>query len=100
MAPGKNDSAPNADQLRNAIDTGAAGDKVAFPDPAAAPLGTDAEAGGTPPTAAERRKAFAAEVTAAPAPRPRGTGALPLVLGFLLVILVSAVLTVLILAPL
>lgn len=35
-------------QLRNDIDSGRTGDKVAGFDPAAAPLGTDAEAGGTP----------------------------------------------------
>ena len=35
-------------QLKDDIDSGRSGDKVAFPDPAAAPLGTDEEAGGTP----------------------------------------------------
>jgi hypothetical protein len=39
---------PNTDQLRHAIDSGRTGDKVNFPDPAAAPLGTDSEAAGTP----------------------------------------------------
>jgi hypothetical protein len=34
------------DQLRDAIDHGETGDKVNARDPAAAPLGTDAEAGG------------------------------------------------------
>ena len=34
------------EQLRADIDAGRTGDKVAFPDPATAPLGTDAEAGG------------------------------------------------------
>lgn len=38
----------NKDQLRADIDAGRTGDKVDFLDPAAAPLGTDAEAGGTP----------------------------------------------------
>lgn len=33
-------------QLRAAIDAGETGEKVNFPDPAAAPLGTDEEAGG------------------------------------------------------
>jgi hypothetical protein len=47
--------APTTDQIRFAIEHGHAGDKVDFPDPATAPLGTDAEAGGTPPTPAERR---------------------------------------------
>lgn len=36
-------------QLRADIDTGRTGDKVDWPDPAAAPLGTDDEAAGTPP---------------------------------------------------
>ncbi len=41
------------DALREAIDRGLTGDKVAGSDPAAAPLGTDAEAAGTPPTRRE-----------------------------------------------
>jgi hypothetical protein len=36
--------------LRDEIDRGRAGDKVAGPDPASTPLGTDDEAGGHPPT--------------------------------------------------
>jgi hypothetical protein len=43
-------SAPTSEQIRIAVDQGKSKDKVAFPDPAAAPLGTDDEAGGTPPT--------------------------------------------------
>lgn len=35
----------HADRLRADIDAGRTGDKVPFPDPAAAPLGTDDEAG-------------------------------------------------------
>jgi hypothetical protein len=38
----------NAAQLRGKINSGETGDKVPFPDPAAAPLGTDDEAGGAP----------------------------------------------------
>ena len=53
--------APTTDQIRADIDSGATGEKVGFPDPAAAPLGTDAEAGGTPPTAAERKLAAASQ---------------------------------------
>ncbi len=43
----------NWDQARSRIDAGETGDKVAAPDPAAAPLGADEEAGGarTPPEA-------------------------------------------------
>ena len=36
----------NWDQLKAQVDSGASGDKVSAGDPAAAPLGTDAEAGG------------------------------------------------------
>jgi hypothetical protein len=38
----------NPTPIRKAIDSGRTGDKVDFPDPAAAPLGTDEEAAGTP----------------------------------------------------
>jgi hypothetical protein len=38
-------------QLRDDIDKGKTGDKVAWPDPAAAPLGTDDEAAGALPPA-------------------------------------------------
>lgn len=44
-------------ELRKDIDRGKTDDKVAYPDPAAAPLGTDAEAGGNPPRPAEIRTA-------------------------------------------
>jgi hypothetical protein len=43
------------DRLRMRIDRGETGDKVAVVDPAAAPLGTDAEAGGFSPTLPEAR---------------------------------------------
>lgn len=39
------------DRSRDDIDHGRSGDKVSFPDPAAAPLGTDDEAAGQPPVA-------------------------------------------------
>jgi hypothetical protein len=52
---------PTSDRLRIDIDRGLAGDKVAWPDPAAAPLGTDDEAGGAPPTAEQRALAAAHE---------------------------------------
>ncbi|GGL97264.1 hypothetical protein GCM10011534_19080 [Pseudooceanicola nanhaiensis] len=42
-------------RLREDIDSGATGDKVPFSDPSAAPLGTDAEAGGAPAAAPELR---------------------------------------------
>ena len=39
---------PTVDQLRRDIDTGRTGEKVPWPDPASAPLGTDDEAAGDP----------------------------------------------------
>ena len=45
---------PTTDQLRRRIDKGLSGDKIVGSDPAAAPLETDAEAGGFPPTEEER----------------------------------------------
>jgi hypothetical protein len=58
---------PTVDELRKAIDRGQAGDKTPGVDPAAAPLGTDAEAGGHPPTPAE----LAAEAEAIRRDNPR-----------------------------
>ena len=74
---------PTAEQIRAGIDGGRGGDKVDFPDPAAVPLGADAEAGGTPPTAQELRLAARSEL-AGPAirddrthnPRPTVAGGL------------------------
>lgn len=41
-------TAPTAHELKGAIDSGRTGDKVAFDNPGAAPLGADDEAAGTP----------------------------------------------------
>jgi hypothetical protein len=51
----------NIDRFRKDIDRGRAGDKTDYPDPAAAPLGTDDEAGGHPATEEELRIAREAE---------------------------------------
>jgi hypothetical protein len=48
---------PTTEQLRRDIDAGQTGEKIDFPDPAAAPLGTDDEASGNPPSAEQRRMA-------------------------------------------
>ena len=50
----KGSQTPTVDQLRKEIDRGQAGDKTPGVDPAAAPLGTDDEAGGNPPTPEQR----------------------------------------------
>lgn len=44
------------EQLRADIDAGRTGDKIPFPDPAAAPLATDAEAGGASTTFPSERR--------------------------------------------
>lgn len=51
----------NPERLRAAIDRGETADKVAFQDPAAAPLGTDDEAAGRPPSEREVDVAIAHE---------------------------------------
>lgn len=51
-----------ADALRQSLDHGKGQDKVNFRDPAAAPLGTDDEAGGHPPTREQVRMAAASEL--------------------------------------
>jgi len=64
----------NPAQLRADIDSGRTGDKVAFPDPAAAPLGTDEEAAGTPVSPHAAALALSLE-TARPHPGRRADGA-------------------------
>jgi hypothetical protein len=57
---------PTTDQLRRDIDSGRTGSKIDYPDPAAAPLGTDDEAAGTPPSAEAIAAARRHEVGGAP----------------------------------
>ena len=54
------------EQLRHEIDRGRTGDKVDFPDSAAAPLGTDDEAAGTPADGARAQLALATEAAKRP----------------------------------
>lgn len=74
--PPKADSADTtADALRHALDRGKGGDKTDFIDPAAAPLGTDDEAAGHPPTREQVAMAAAAELGPhRPAHRPKPGG--------------------------
>lgn len=60
-------------QVRERIDRGETGDKRAVGDPAAAPLGTDAEAGGAPTAGEEITRSAAAE-DAGPAARAAAQG--------------------------
>lgn len=80
------DGSRNADlpstsaQLRDDIDKGRTGDRSAASDPAAAPLGTDEEAAGTPPGSHEIDQARAIETSrpntgTANAASPRSTPA-------------------------
>ena len=85
---------PTTDQLRDDIDKGRTGEKIAMPDPATVPLGTDAEAGGSPPTPQERKLEEAVKPRAPKgesAPLPGGMVYLLLVL-FLAVALMAIVL--------
>ena len=68
MKPSTNDPALTTARLRHEIDSGRTGDKIANIDPAAAPLGTDEEAAGTPPSREAVRVAMAHEVK-----RPRAS---------------------------
>ena len=78
--------ANTAARLRHEIDSGKTGDKVDFPDPAAAPLGTDDEASGHPITPTQASMARHAEVRplSAPVGRPGAAYAIPVVLGLIL----------------
>ncbi|MFO1069940.1 MAG: hypothetical protein U1E14_15590 [Geminicoccaceae bacterium] len=67
------DATPNWDQVRRRIDTGVTGDKIAYSDPAIAPLGTDAEDGGHPqqPMRTEELPTRRAEQPLPGSPTPR-----------------------------
>ena len=80
---------PTTDQIRDAIDSGATGEKVGHPDPAAAPLGTDAEAGGNGPTPGERKLEAGSQVNHPEAVPPDGR-----VVYFVLIALVAGAIAV------
>ena len=67
---------PNSAHLRDAIDRGRTGSKVPARDPSAAPLGTDDEAAGTPPTTEEVKMALRHEVLNRARHRPDGKDAI------------------------
>ncbi|ESR24554.1 hypothetical protein [Lutibaculum baratangense] len=69
------------EQLRHAIDRGEGGDKVAYPDPAASPLGTDEEAGGNPSSPEATATAYRQEVRSTPRESSRGDGSRGLLIG-------------------
>ncbi|WP_173932719.1 hypothetical protein [Chelativorans sp. Marseille-P2723] len=72
--PNQSPNPPTAQRLRADIDDGKTGEKIRYPDPAAVPLGTDAEAAGQPPSIEERKQeAESRAYTSEPAERGRGT---------------------------
>ena len=80
-------------QLRDAIDRGWTGDKLPWPDPAAAPLGTDDEAAGTPPPRVRIDRAYRAETTRFPDHAGSGPSwTLPIILVVAFVLTVGALL--------
>jgi hypothetical protein len=84
----------NVDELRSKIDSGLTGDKMPWPDPAAAPLGTDDEAGGTPPTRAQVAMAYRQEASRRVSSRPpdgQGLGAAWWMVGITVAIALSII---------
>jgi hypothetical protein len=97
-----NTAIETTEQLRIAIDQGHAGDKVDASDPAAVPLGTDDEAGGTPNTGSQVREAAAHEVRPRPnsaRQRTTGLGHAWWLIGFTLFVGISIVTSVFLLMP-
>ena len=82
----------NTDQLRHDIDRGRTGDKVPWPDPALAPLGTDDEAAGTPPSPRDVDRARHAERRGPEHPSPdAGLGYAWVLVAFILVLLAGVI---------
>jgi len=82
------DRSSTAAQLRRDIDRGHTGDKVAWPDPALAPLGTDEEAAGTPLAPGDIAAARRAERRGLVQPQPDSSvGDAWILIGFILALL-------------
>ena len=80
------------EQLRADIDSGRTGDKVSAPDPAMAPLGTDDEAAGTPPSPAAIALTRRLENSRPPQPAPRtGLGHAWILIAFVIALAVAIV---------
>ena len=82
---------PTADQLRADINRRQTGDKIPVLDAAAAPLDTDDEAAGTPPSPEAVAMARAAESSTLYRPPERGLGSVWILIGFI-TILATAIL--------
>jgi hypothetical protein len=84
----------NVDEFRSKIDSGQTGDKMPWSDPAAAPLGTDDEAAGTPPTRAQVAMAYRQEAgrpVSSRSPVGRGLGVAWWMVGITIVIALSII---------
>ena len=90
---------PTTEQLRFAIDCGRTGDKIPGVDPAAAPLGTDDEAAGTPPGSEARKLAYAIETGWPYNPSRAGVGSVWLLIAFAVVFVALAVVAMLARGP-
>ena len=83
---------PTSDRMRHDISRGKTGDKIDHPDPAAAPLGTDDEAAGKPPSTEELRMASANMPTKL-SPKEEAFGVVGVYV-FIFIVIVAAVITV------
>jgi hypothetical protein len=83
---------PTIERLNHDVDRGRGGNKVNVIDPAAAPLGSDEEAAGTPLAAEAVAKAHEEEIVSAPARSERDGGAGPVVVYASLILAIGAVL--------
>lgn len=85
-------------QLKNDIDTGKTGDKVAAGDPGLSPLGTDDEAAGRPPSSEQVRRAREQEtalgVVATKADRTSKGGAFPILIMGAVIVAIALVVIV------
>jgi len=77
---------PTADQLRADINRRQTGDKIPVLDAAAAPLDTDDEAAGTPPSPEALAMARAAETSAPYRPAEPGLGSAWILIGFIIML--------------
>ena len=80
------------EQLRADIDSGRTGDKVSAPDPAMAPLGTDDEAAGTPPSPAAIALTRRLETSHPNQPQPQtGLGHAWILIAFIIALAIAIV---------
>ena len=82
-------------QLKDDIDSGRTGDKIAVPDPGLSPLGTDDEAAGHPASAesvalARRQEAAIGDAATTDDPAPQRSRFIPILIMFVAVVIIAA----------